>query len=67
MSPIERVEASRRTLSHAQRLVREARINLYEAIAVASEEGHGTRELAEAAGWKTKKAVYDAIQAVRDV
>lgn len=66
MSAIEKVRSARETLDHALRLVGEARINLYDAVKIAHEGGMGPSEIAQAAGWKTKKAVYDAIQAARD-
>ena len=63
--PIDAVRRARDELVDRQRAVDDARQDLYRAVAAASESGLPPRVVAEAAGWRTRKAVYDAALKIR--
>lgn len=54
----QRVRIEKTALNHARRELAEAALKAYEA-------GVSTKEIAEAAGWRTQKSVYDAINPLR--
>lgn len=65
--PIGAVRRARDELVDRQRAVDDARQDLYRAVAAASSAGLPPMVVAEAAGWKTRKAVYDAALKIREV
>lgn len=62
---LDRVSAAARRLKAYEEVTRIARQALYAAVSDASADGHPTMTIASSAGWRTKKAVYDAIRAAR--
>lgn len=63
-SLLRNVEAARDYLNARTNAVNVARQGLYAQVAEAARAGLPVGEIASAAGWKTKKAVYDAVHAV---
>lgn len=58
------VEAARYFLRARTNAVKVARLDLYAKVAAAWRAGARPGDIATAAGWSTKKAVYDAIAVV---
>lgn len=64
---LEQVRALSHELRDLEGLTKDARIALYRSVSLASAEGCRTMDIAAAAQWRTKKAVYDACRAVGEV
>lgn len=63
-SAIDRVATERHRLTSLTMSADRARADLYRAVHAATLAGVPTMVVADAAGWKTKKAVYDACRSV---
>jgi sugar phosphate permease len=64
-SLLRNVEAARDYLRARTNAVSVARMGLYAQVSAAAQAGIPVGEIAASAGWKTKKAVYDAIAIVK--
>lgn len=62
---LDRVATAAHRLKMSEAVTKIARHDLYAAVSDASAAGHPTMTIASSAGWRTKKAVYDAIRAAR--
>lgn len=64
---LDRVKTSAHRLKLAETVTKTARTELYRSVLHAADSGCATMAVAAAAGWRTKKAVYDACRSVRVV
>lgn len=67
MTDLDKLRQARAHLAASIVVTDEARLELYRRVRAAVDAGHGPLTVADAAGWSTKKAVYDALAKLRKI
>lgn len=67
MTDLDKLRQARLHLDASTIVANEARLELYRRVRAAVDAGHGPMTVADAAGWSTKKAVYDALSKLRTI